>query len=128
MNILNKKSRGFTLVEILIVLVILAGIVAMLTKGTMGGRNAALVNQTKIDMTGRIKTAIISKASLLGKVPDSTTDLTATALGLGDINDAFGKAYEFAVSGKTVTIEVDKSSGAANLVNPVVVDLAPYIP
>ncbi|MDR2628535.1 MAG: type II secretion system GspH family protein [Puniceicoccales bacterium] len=135
MNILNRRNRGFTLIEILIVLVILAGIVAMLTRGTMGGRNAALVNQTKVDMNGRIRTAVISRVSLLGQMPaDIALDFTESNLLLGTdgLNDPFGDQYSFEINGtnpKEVVIKPKAGGKAATMNVPsVVVDCAPYIP
>ncbi|MDR0693296.1 MAG: type II secretion system GspH family protein [Puniceicoccales bacterium] len=130
LNKLNKRNRGFTLIEILIVLVILAGIVAMLTKGTIGGRNAARVNQMKLDMSGRIATAVIARAAVLGKVPDAKNDLTTVYLGT-DLTDPFGGTYQFDSDDKNKKVTIKPQSGgeAAKLgVPPVVVDLTPYVP
>ncbi|MDR1457573.1 MAG: type II secretion system GspH family protein [Puniceicoccales bacterium] len=126
MNILNKRNRGFTLIEILIVLVILAGIVVMLTKGTMGGRDAARANQTKIDMQGRIKTAIISMISLKGKMV-AAADLTEASLGVGTggLLDPFGESYTFTVTNNVVTITPGAIAVAKGVPN-VDVDCTPY--
>ncbi|MDR0742415.1 MAG: type II secretion system GspH family protein [Puniceicoccales bacterium] len=128
MNILNKRNRGFTLVEILIVLIILAGIITMLTKGTMSGRKAALANQTKIDMQGRVKSAVIAKVALLGQMPQ-TTDLTEAGLGFqkDELKDPFKEAYTFKIEGNTVTIEAGTT--ATKLGTPAVnVDCTPFLP
>jgi prepilin-type N-terminal cleavage/methylation domain-containing protein len=130
MNILNKRNRGFTLVEILIVLIILTGIVVMLTKSTSGGRRAALVQQTKIDMNGRIKTAIISRAAAVGQAL-SSSDLTEIALGLDattGLLDPFKDKYVLTPNGTKVTIAPALSGEAAAAGLPsVVVDVEPYI-
>ncbi|MDR1233430.1 MAG: type II secretion system GspH family protein [Puniceicoccales bacterium] len=131
MNILNIKKRnsGFTLVEILIVLVILSGIVAMLTRGTMSGRQAAKVNQTKVDMEGRIKTAVIARVALKGVVP-AATDFTETNLVVGQdgLKDPFGENYTFDpdVLAKKVTIKPGPKATDLGVQN-VDVDCSPYI-
>ncbi|MDR1173376.1 MAG: type II secretion system GspH family protein [Puniceicoccales bacterium] len=134
MNILNIKKRnsGFTLVEILIVLVILAGIVVMLTRGTMSGRKAALANQTKIDMEGRVKTAIVAKVALLGRMPQAN-DLTEAALGFkaGELVDPFKEAYEITPGpgNKEATISPKAGGKAKDYNTPnVTVDLEPFLP
>ncbi|MDR1890802.1 MAG: type II secretion system GspH family protein [Puniceicoccales bacterium] len=130
MNILNKRNRGFTLVEVLVVLIILTGIAVMFTKSTGGGRRAALVQQTKIDMNGRIKTAIIARAAAVGRVL-TKDDLTVAALGLDattGLNDPFKQPYKLTPNGAIVTIAPQEKGQAEEAGVPnVSVDVTPYI-
>jgi hypothetical protein len=142
MNILNKRNRDFTLIEILIFLIILTGIVVMLTKSPGKGHEAALAHQTRIDMNGRIKTAISSKAATLTGTPQMSDFNTHTALRLSDVKDPFGQEYKISVSGNEVTIAANSviipasgktkastspgKAAAAGIPN-VVVDIGPYL-
>jgi prepilin-type N-terminal cleavage/methylation domain-containing protein len=127
MNILNKRNRGFTLIEILIVLAILAGIAVTLTKSVGSGRDAALAQQTRIDMDGRIRTAIVAKISSDRKMPAGTID--AKFLNLDTVNDPYREPYTFAVNGNAITV-APKQDGKAKKagVDKITIDLSPYLP
>ncbi|MDR2779413.1 MAG: type II secretion system GspH family protein [Puniceicoccales bacterium] len=128
MNILSKQSRGLTMIEILIVLAILSGVLITLTKGIGTGREAALVQQTRLDMGGRIATALIAKVSKTGVMPTKGTDITAGFLGLTNMSDPFKEEYTFTVSGTEVDISPKKDGKADKAgVKAYKVELAPYL-
>ncbi|MDR1528362.1 MAG: type II secretion system GspH family protein [Puniceicoccales bacterium] len=128
MNILNKQNRGFTLIEVLIVLAILAGIAVTLTRSVGSGRDAALAQQTRIDMDGRIRTAIVAKVSSSRVIPQSGV-IEATYLNLNTTNDPYREPYEFTVSGNIVTVSPKSGGKAATAgVTPITIDLSPYLP
>ncbi|MDR2603688.1 MAG: type II secretion system GspH family protein [Puniceicoccales bacterium] len=128
MNILNKRNRGFTLIEILIVLAILAGVVVTLTRSVGSGREAALAQQTRIDMDGRIRTAIVAKVSSTRAMPQQG-DINAVFLSLDTLNDPYRQAYQFSVNGNIVTVSPAQGGKAAAAgVGPINIDLSPYLP
>ncbi|MDR2432600.1 MAG: type II secretion system GspH family protein [Puniceicoccales bacterium] len=128
MNILNKRNRGFTMIEILIVLAILAGIVVSLTKSVGSGRDAALAQQTRIDMDGRIRTAIVAKVSATRVMPTKSA-ITAAYLGLDTLNDPYRQTYEFEVNSNIITVKPNgKGKAKAAGVNDIIIDLSPYLP
>ena len=123
MRRLLKRNHGFTIIELIVVLAILAGIVVMLAKGVGGGAEAAKVNQAKVDMNGRVQSAIMLYAATLDKVSEfKAGDITAKKY-LSDIKDPWGEDYKITVNGDKITIATG-AKGAAAGVNNVVVDLS----
>jgi type II secretory pathway pseudopilin PulG len=96
MNILNKRNYSFTIIELLVVPAILAGVVIMLPNEVTGSKETALIQQAKVDMNGRVKTAILSYVGRKG-VPTSSsaqlyTDITAIS---GELKDPWKTEYDF---------------------------------
>jgi prepilin-type N-terminal cleavage/methylation domain-containing protein len=71
MNVLRKRNRGFTIIEILIALIILVAIISITAKGTNAGRKAALENALRVDAKGRMHTEIAG--ALLKMTPAQIT-------------------------------------------------------
>lgn len=125
MKKLLRRNHGFTIIELIVVLAILAGIVVMLAKGVGGGAQAAKVNQAKVDMNGRVQSAIMLYAATLDSVKDFKSGDLIDKKYLSDILDPWGQNYQIQLNenDKKVTIKAGESGQKAG-VNDVVVDLS----
>lgn len=123
MKKLLKRNHGFTIIELIVVLAILAGIVVMLAKGVGGGAEAAKVNQAKVDMNGRVQSAIMLYAATLDKVDDFKTDELTSKKYLSDTDDPWGEKYDIKREGNVVKINAGKKGKDAG-VKEVEVDLS----
>ncbi|MDR1413976.1 MAG: type II secretion system GspH family protein [Puniceicoccales bacterium] len=111
----KKRNRGYTLIEILIVLVILLGIVMMLGRTISGAKDAAKHNQAMVDMNGAVKTALMlqfSKQQNTSPGSDAATiirgwgtgkDLSTVIPGI-NIKDPWGKQYKITGTATEVTV------------------------
>ncbi len=123
MKKLLKRNHGFTIIELIVVLAILAGIVVMLAKGVGGGAEAAKVNQAKVDMNGRVQSAIMLYAATLDKVDDFKADELTSKKYLSDTDDPWGEKYDIKREGSVVKINAGEKGKAAG-VKEVTVDLS----
>lgn len=125
MKKLLRRNHGFTIIELIVVLAILAGIVVMLAKGVGGGAEAAKVNQAKVDMNGRVQSAIMLYAATLDNVNEFNVDDITKKNYLYDIKDPWGDDYKIELNkeNKKVTIKAG-ASGQKARVKDVVVDLS----
>lgn len=123
MKKLLKRNHGFTIIELIVVLAILAGIVVMLAKGVGGGAEAAKINQAKVDMNGRVQSAIMLYAATLDKVDDFKADELISKKYLSDTDDPWGEKYDIKRTGNVVKINAGKKGKDAG-VKEVEVDLS----
>lgn len=123
MKKLLKRNHGFTIIELIVVLAILAGIVVMLAKGVGGGAEAAKINQAKVDMNGRVQSAIMLYAATLDKVDDFKADELISKKYLSDTDDPWGEKYDIKRDGNVVKINAGKKGKDAG-VKEVEVDLS----
>lgn len=123
MKKLLKRNHGFTIIELIVVLAILAGIVVMLSKGVGGGAEAAKVNQAKVDMNGRVQSAIMLYAATLDKVDDFKAEELTSKNYLSDTDDPWGEKYDIKREGNVVEINAGKKGKDAG-VKEVEVDLS----
>ncbi len=123
MKKLLKRNHGFTIIELIVVLAILAGIVVMLAKGVGGGAEAAKVNQAKVDMNGRVQSAIMLYTATLDKVDDFKADELISKKYLSDTDDPWGEKYDIKRTGNVVKINAGKKGKDAG-VKEVEVDLS----
>lgn len=107
-----SSQKGFTLVEIMIVLVILGGLMALLVPSVTGQRDKANVRMTKISM-GKVSTALESFYGDCNQYPTSLDQLlqkpsedvcdnwgpTAYIRGNKDIRDAWNRDFMYEVEG-----------------------------
>lgn len=68
------RSAGMTLVEIMIVLTIMAGIAAIVTVNVMGAMENAKIETAQTE-TGRLRTFIETYYTVHGELPDELSDL-----------------------------------------------------
>lgn len=123
MKKLLKRNHGFTIIELIVVLSILAGIVVMLAKGVGGGAEAAKINQAKVDMNGRVQSAIMLYTATLDKVDDFKADELISKKYLSDTDDPWGEKYDIKRDGNVVKINAGKKGKDAG-VKEVEVDLS----
>lgn len=123
MKKLLKRNHGFTIIELIVVLAILAGIVVMLAKGVGGGAEAAKINQAKVDMNGRVQSAIMLYTATLDKVDDFKADELISKKYLSDTDDPWGEKYDIKRDGNVVKINAGKKGKDAG-VKEVEVDLS----
>lgn len=123
MKKLLKRNHGFTIIELIVVLAILAGIVVMLAKGVGGGAEAAKINQAKVDMNGRVQSAIMLYTATLDKVDDFKADELISKKYLSDTDDPWGEKYDIKRTGNVVKINAGKKGKDAG-VKEVEVDLS----
>ena len=106
--VLSLKARGFTLVEILIVLALI-GIVAGLAMQNLGGifgGGKEKAAQTWVNATG--PAYINSYLALVGNYPATLNDLLSPPGGVTpfvnkatDLNDPWGKQYQYSLQANT---------------------------
>lgn len=100
----NRKLRGFTLVELLLVLVILALIAGLVLPGIIGKAESAKVRATSSQIS-RISMSVESFYLDTGSTPDSLSDLVNEPSGASGWNgpyirtsilkDPWGREYQF---------------------------------
>ncbi len=98
-NILNKtktrKSTGFTLVEILLVIMLIGLVMAALVKGLggIGGQAEAAVAETFV--SGGVKASVMAYKIKNGSYPNSMQDLAPYFEGKVVPKDPWGGEYQF---------------------------------
>lgn len=115
MKKLLKRNHGFTIIELIVVLAILAGIVVMLAKGVGGGAEAAKVNQAKVDMNGRVQSAIMLYTATLDKVDDFKAEELTSKNYLSDTDDPWGEKYNIKRDGNFVEINAGEKGKKAGV-------------
>jgi type II secretory pathway pseudopilin PulG len=132
----NGKSKGFTVFEIVMALILVVFVTSFLAKGIMSGRAAAKVQLSSLYMSGTLRQNIlvaIASGSKNQATPSAIKPGTfPTASQLNDlindynidIKDSFGETYDFGVDAATkkITINPGQKAGAAGVV-PYVIDL-----
>ncbi len=110
-NSKNKKRKGFTLIELMIVIAILGLLIAMLVPSLVGYRNTALKTTTDAEASA-IETAVMAYEINEGKVFDPADSDAKTAFGeyLPDVkvevtagDDIWGLVHDGATSIYTLT-------------------------
>ncbi|MDR2737556.1 MAG: prepilin-type N-terminal cleavage/methylation domain-containing protein [Puniceicoccales bacterium] len=77
MNTRNKRSRGFTMIEIVVVLTILLVVATALTKAVSRSGTATMIKRAQITAETVIKTAIVSYCSMKAVTQDKAGYTTA---------------------------------------------------
>lgn len=123
---LLNSSRGFSLGEIMIVLVIIGGIMAIVLPKIQDGQNKSQVNNTKMRMS-EITTKINEYYAECGKYPASvnfiTDDDSACKNWTGNpklkhlIKDAWGSDFQYSIAGNGYNLKSlgkDKKDGGSS--------------
>jgi general secretion pathway protein G len=98
-------SAGFTLVELLLVIVILGVLAAMVVPQFAGQGESARISTTRSSISG-IATAVNTYEIQVGRFPDSLDDLTvetdtrAALLKKDNLADAWGNAFAYKKTSK----------------------------
>lgn len=97
---MRRASAGFTLVELLLVIVILGVLAAMVVPQFAGQGESARISTTRSSISG-IATAVSTYEIQVGRFPDSLDDLTvetetrAALLKKDNLADAWGNAFSY---------------------------------
>jgi general secretion pathway protein G len=97
------KSKGFTLIEILIVVLIIGVVVAVVGRNISGGSEATKIGLAKADMNGNVKTQVF--AAVARAVTSSPNEVNA-ALDRIHPKDPWGSEYTKVYKDGSVTISV----------------------
>lgn len=121
-----NNSKGFSLGEIMIVLVIIGGIMAIVLPKIQDGQKKGQVNQTKMKMT-EITTKLNEYYAECSKYPTSLSFITDDDAGCKNwtsnpklkhlLKDAWGSDFQYATSGNGYNLSslgADKKSGGTS--------------
>jgi len=120
------NSKGFSLGEIMIVLVIIGGIMAIVLPKIQDGQKKSQVNQTKMKMT-EITTKISEYYAECSKYPTALTFITEDDTGCKNwtsnpklkhlLKDAWGSDFQYGTAGNGYNLSslgADKKSGGSS--------------
>lgn len=121
-----KNNKGFSLGEIMIVLVIIGGIMAIVLPKIQDGQKKSQVNQTKMKMT-EITTKISEYYAECSKYPAALTFITEDDTGCKNwtsnpklkhlLKDAWGSDFQYGTAGNGYNLSslgADKKSGGSS--------------
>jgi general secretion pathway protein G len=121
----QNSQKGMTLIEIMIVLAILGGLIAVLAPNVMGRFNKSKVESTKLAMSEVSKNLAAFNLDC-GKYPDALEFLQKPDPGCGNwgpepymkkaAKDAWGNEFAYAAEGSSFTLKslgADKKSGGS---------------
>jgi general secretion pathway protein G len=127
-NRIYRKDKGFTLVELMVVIIILAVLTGIAIPSYLALRDRAKIQATRSEMQN-IATAIAVYEADIGSYPATTMAelidaLEADAVG-GDgaymanvpENDAWGDAYTYTLTGTSYTLTSDGDGDAISIVD-----------
>jgi general secretion pathway protein G len=121
-----SNSKGFSLGEIMIVLVIIGGIMAIVLPKIQDGQKKSQINQTKMKMT-EITTKLNEYYAECSKYPTALTFITDDDAGCKNwtsnpklkhlLKDAWGSDFQYATSGNGYNLSslgADKKAGGSS--------------
>ena len=108
-----RRQSGFSLIEILIVVVLIAGIMGLVASQVFGNKDRAdyRIAQTQIQtLGGKVEAYVMD----VGSAPSSLSDLVRQPSGAsgwlgpyareGDIKDPWGREFQFSADGNAFTL------------------------
>lgn len=123
---LISNSKGFSLGEIMIVLVIIGGIMAIVLPKIQDGQRRGEINQTKMKMT-EVTTKLNEYYAECGKYPSTLTFITDDDPGCKNwtgnpkqkhlLKDAWGSEFQYSTAGNGYNLSSlgrDKKSGGSS--------------
>jgi general secretion pathway protein G len=113
-NRLYKKQKGFTLVELMVVIIILAVLTGIAIPSYLALRNRAREQATRSEMQNMATALEIYNADNVG-YPDALADLAPYMVNV-PVNDAWGVAYVYAVGDPASTYTLTSSGGDDDIV------------
>ncbi len=129
-----KNTRGFSLGEIMIVLVIIGGIMAIILPKIADGQSRSQVNNTKLKMT-EITTKINEYYSECGKYPNALNFIVEDSSDCKNwasnpklkhlLKDAWGTEFDYAPAGNGYnlrSIGADKKDGGSSFAKDLISD------
>jgi general secretion pathway protein G len=114
-NRLYKKQKGFTLVELMVVIIILAVLTGIAIPSYLALRNRAREQATRTEMQN-IATALEIYNADIGYYPAGTADLSPDYMTNVPTNDAWGADYDYVVGESDSTYTLTSSGGDADIV------------
>jgi general secretion pathway protein G len=124
-NRIYRKDKGFTLVELMVVIIILAVLTGIAIPSYLALRNRARIQATRSEMQN-IATALSVYEADTGSYPEDLVDLEDDAEG-GDgaymanvpANDAWGNAYTYTLASGSYTLTSTGGDGEGDSINMV---------
>jgi prepilin-type N-terminal cleavage/methylation domain-containing protein len=113
-NRIYRKDKGFTLVELMVVIIILAVLTGIAIPSYLALRNRARIQATRSEMANIATALEVYNADGDGGYPDDLDDLETDGH-MADVpdEDAWGVAYAYSVTGGT-TYTLTSTAGTAD--------------